>query len=764
MTIAKICAECGATLPESALGDRCPKCLIQLGLEASDEATALSISEPPEPPTAIDPLSQTHVRRFGDYELLDQIARGGMGVVYKARQVKLNRVVALKMILSGQFASKQEVLRFRSEAEVAANLRHPNIVAIYETGECEGQHYFSMEYVQGRNLAEIARDGPLPAQRAARYLQVVAEAIDYAHQQGTLHRDLKPSNVLMDANDQPRITDFGLAKRVRGDFGLTVTGQVLGSPNFMPPEQTGAKHAKVGPASDVYGIGAILYHLLTGRPPFQAEAIEDVLLQLRENEPVAPRLLNPRVPHDLETICLKCLKKEPPKRYPTVQALVEELRRFLRDEPVLARPATGIERAWRWCRRKPVIASLASATVALVLVVAIGSAIAAFRINHGAQTLRQNLYVADINVAEQAAAENNFGRALDLLKKHIPRPREVDLRGFEWRYLWRECQGDQLASLKAHEDGVSTLALSPDGRFVASGGLYEDRTVRVWDVATQRPLAVLPKTENILFSYSIAFSSDSRYLAVAPNGHSTILWDTANWQESGRIPMAGAWPSFSPDGKYFAATFQSNDVRQVRIWDIDAGTFKLRSVWTIPVNDGGIVAFSLLQSKYMACFSGPSSTNIALWDLNSGTKIGNLPQGRFTGNPLAFSPCGNLLAVGDQEDVRLWDVRTQQEMSRWSAHKLNVSSLAFSPDGERLLTGSFDQLVHLWKVRTGAKLASYLQGPLRYRLANSFCSRRPNACFRQQRRDDPLLDGWTRASEPRTNDTADGHSTRLFAG
>ena len=208
-------------------------------------------------------MAQPFPCAFGEYELLEEIARGGMGVVYRARQVRLNRIVALKMILAGQFASQQEVVRFRREAEAAANLRHPSIVAIHEIGEEQGQHYFSMDFVQGRNLAEIIREGRLPARRAARYSQAIADAIHYAHQQGVLHRDLKPSNILIDENDQPRITDFGLAKRVRGDLGLTATGEVLGSPSFMPPEQTSGKSAKVGPPSDVYGVGAILYNLLT---------------------------------------------------------------------------------------------------------------------------------------------------------------------------------------------------------------------------------------------------------------------------------------------------------------------------------------------------------------------------------------------------------------------------------------------------------------------------------------------------------------------
>ena len=213
----------------------------------------------------------------------------------------------------------------------------------------------------------------------ARYASIVAEAIHYAHEQGVLHRDLKPSNILIDENDQPRITDFGLAKRARGDFGLTVTGQLLGSPNFMPPEQTSGKSGKVGPASDVYGLGAIVYHLLTGRPPFQAETIEDVLRQLHEADPVAPRLLNPSIPRDLETICLKCLEKDPAKRYPNARELADELDRFLRDEPIRAHPINAPEKIWRWCRRKPVVASLIALVGIALLAGMLGTSIGLFR-------------------------------------------------------------------------------------------------------------------------------------------------------------------------------------------------------------------------------------------------------------------------------------------------------------------------------------------------------------------------------------------------
>jgi tetratricopeptide (TPR) repeat protein len=313
-------------------------------------------------------------RRFGDYELLTEIARGGMGVVYKARQISLNRVVALKMILAGQFASEREVERFYTEARAAAKLQHPHIVAIHEVGECDGQHYFSMDYIDGQSLSKLLRKNPLSPMRAAGYAKTIADAIEFAHRHRILHRDLKPANILIDAFDQPRVTDFGLAKQMGGAAQLTSTGAVMGTPSYMPPEQAGADGGNVGPASDVYSLGAILYESLTGRAPFVADSLIVTLNMVLNTEPVSPRLLNERVPRDLETICLKCLQKEPRNRYSTAAALAEDLGCFLRQEPVHARPVGDLERAWRLCRRNPVVTSLVAAVAAVLIA---GTAISA---------------------------------------------------------------------------------------------------------------------------------------------------------------------------------------------------------------------------------------------------------------------------------------------------------------------------------------------------------------------------------------------------
>jgi serine/threonine-protein kinase len=310
-------------------------------------------------------------RTFRDYELLEEIARGGMGVVFKARQLSLNRPVAVKMILAGSLASENEVRRFRLEAAAAARLAHPNIVGIYEVGEHEGQPYFSMRYVEGRSLHRIVEDGTWKMDNcpgAAQLLAKVARAVHFAHERGIVHRDLKPGNILLDGQGEPHITDFGLARLLASDSSLTLSGVVMGTPSFMAPEQAAGKFHRLTPAADLYSLGAILYYLLTGRPPFIAETPLDILVQVLDRDALQPRTLNPKVPRDLERICLRCLEKAPERRYASAAALADDLERFLRGEPVEVGLADTNWRLRHWVRREP---ALVARLLALVLCAAV---------------------------------------------------------------------------------------------------------------------------------------------------------------------------------------------------------------------------------------------------------------------------------------------------------------------------------------------------------------------------------------------------------
>lgn len=350
-------AECGSDhalrrrMDELLLDDEPAGASRTIPLSVRREVSAAACDEPTVAPDQDAQLSNdstdwSQTRIFGEYELLEEIARGGMGVVFRARQHRLNRTVAIKMILAGELASEVEIQRFYAEAESAAQLDHPGIVPIFDVGHREGQHFFSMAFIEGESLADRIVGGPMPPREAAILVKKVCDAIQYAHDQGVIHRDLKPANILIDSNGQPRVTDFGLAKSLEHDHDLTGTGQILGTPGFMPPEQAKAKGGEIGPLADLYSIGAILYCVLTGRPPFQAASPLDTLLQVIERDPVPPAQLNHVIDEDLQTICMKCLSKSPDNRYASVRELGDDLARYLSGQAIHARASTVLSRTW----------------------------------------------------------------------------------------------------------------------------------------------------------------------------------------------------------------------------------------------------------------------------------------------------------------------------------------------------------------------------------------------------------------------------------
>jgi serine/threonine protein kinase/WD40 repeat protein len=509
-------------------------------------------AEPPDPtlpsPTINVKIRETLPCRFGEYELLEEIAHGGMGVVYKARQLSLNRIVAVKMILKGQLARDLDVKRFHVEAEAAAKLDHPNIVPIYEVGEHHKQHFFSMAYIAGCGLDKMIRTNPLPGKVAAAYMKKVAEAIHHAHEQGVVHRDLKPSNILIDNNDEPRITDFGLAKRVDTDSDLTISGQTLGTPSYMPPEQVWGDQSQVGPQSDVYALGAVLYCLITGRPPFVADSTAATLLQVTEEEVVAPRRLNPSIDRDLETISLKCLEKVGARRYATCGDLAMELGRYLDGKPLLARPASRSAKTWRWCKRNPSVAALSAAVVFSLLAgvgissyfafVAAGQAheaelrraqadaerVAAERSRLVAQRqmhrAQMRAYEVSMISASNGLQAGNTRLTRRLLERHIPTDGAVDFRGFEWYYLHDKCDQSTHTLLPESEAIITCLAFSEDGRFLAAGGAtdgkYQVGFFKTWDTSTWRRRVSV--TDYIGSVSAMAFSESNSRLALGWGG------------------------------------------------------------------------------------------------------------------------------------------------------------------------------------------------------------------------------------------------------
>src|SRR5437773_1166711 len=357
----RVCPECGATVFADAPQGVCSVCLFRTGLALLDD----------KDDKAFEPMVARMLKDFGDYELLEEIGRGGQGVVYRARQKSLNRIVALKVIGLAHWATEAHVKRFRLEAEAAASLNHPCIVPIYDVGERDGACYFSMGLVEGGQLDAVAKREPIPIRHAAELIAKLARTVSYAHEHGILHRDIKPGNILLDEKGEPHLTDFGLARLVETESTVTRTLEVLGTPSYMAPEQAAGKNTQLTSTTDVYGLGAVLYQLLTGHPPFAGGTTYETVRMVLETQPRQPRLWNPKVDRDLATICLKCLEKEPAKRYASAESLAEDIERFLRNEPIRSRRTGLFTRGRKWLRRNPTTAVLIVVSLAFAATVGV---------------------------------------------------------------------------------------------------------------------------------------------------------------------------------------------------------------------------------------------------------------------------------------------------------------------------------------------------------------------------------------------------------
>ena len=751
---AELCRECGTEASASGPEGHCANCLLLLGLGSAAE---------PAPADRLESSDLTHIlakphgslgvkfHRLADYELIEEIARGGMGVVFRARHVRLSRTVALKFVLGGRLASPALVKRFQVEAEAAASLQHPHIVSIFEIGEHDGHHFYSMELVEGASLDQsLAQYQPVPAptpktaqalgqnqRHPAQLISRIARAVDYAHQRGVLHRDLKPSNILIDRSGEPHLTDFGLAKLLHSDrTQVTVGDAILGTPNYMAPEVASGRSQHATTAADIYSLGAILYELLTGVPPFQAPTAVEIWRRAVEEEPKNPTAMNRAVDLDLATICLHCLEKDPARRYASAQALADDLDHWLAGEPITARPVAYGERLWRWCWRKPALAGLTLVTILTGLAGVIGISVQARRAQLAVRNTRLHLYAADVGLAQQSLREGNFGRARQLLDAYVPGPGEEDLRGFEWRLFRQAAQGDYAARLLVHTSAVRMVAFSPDHRWLVTGAA--EPAVKIWNFRQRHVEKTLSGHTGAVTC--VAFSPDSHLLATGAQDGWLKLWDTTTWQVITQLacrPFAAGFAPHEPWLVYSEGGSINLATGRVRVWNYQTG--QRLATWT---NVGNRFALTpdgrsiLIGGEFLGLwdmpqpgrpvgsarwrFSEPFSTlsidvspdgmKFAACSFQGGVRVFNLEQPEesvalrgYSGRPrwVAFSPNGAQLALaGGDQSLRIWNVSSWKRMQTTSralrGHGVGVRCVAFSPDGETLASGDRDGAILLW--------------------------------------------------------------------
>lgn len=681
------CPECGAQLPPDAAEGLCPRCIFRI-LDPESCPTTPGADLPGDAPTEL---------RLGDYDLVELVARGGMGLVYKARQRSLRRWVAVKVISGGAFAAPDFVKRFRTEAEAAAALEHPNIVPIHEVGEDNGQPFFSMKLLEGGTLVDQARGGTPNPSEAARLLIKIARAVHYAHQRGILHRDIKPNNILLDSAGEPFLTDFGIAKLVAQNSTITHTHAILGTPAYMSPEQARGEARSLTTAADVYGLGAVLYELLTGQPPFAGGIALETVRMVLDKEPRRPSSINPAIDRDLETVCLKCLEKEPARRYGSAEALAEELERWLRHEPIRARPSTTTERLAKWVRRRPAIAALAAVALVAVLAMLLLSTLFSLRLGDArravaleAEANRRGAVRLLVAEATRSVEDGDyFGALLPLVegvRRDASHPEHESLQRQRLGSLLRHCP--QLRNLWLHSGSVLHASLSPDHRRIATAS--SDGTANIWSTDSGERIGTpLVHTSRVM---QVVFSRDGRFLASQEYSGFTRLWDLASGPPAAFSLEHRAAPFepivFAPDG---------NHVVVPGFHSIMVGQLGAPTAPPIALEGSGAVHGLAFSPDGNRLVSGGRDGRALSWAFPT-TNIIEPPLTHASVIRAAFFLPGtpHLVTIAEDRRIRLWDPATSALLQVTEPHRGDVMAWAVSPTPGIIATAGFDFVTRVW--------------------------------------------------------------------
>ena len=679
---------------------------------------------------------------LGQFQLIEAVGRGAFGTVYKAFDQQLQRTVAVKIPRSGVLETDEDEDRFVREARNVAQLRHPGIVAIHSVGRSDAFPYLVSEFVEGVTLSEYLTAKRFSIKESARLIREICIALQHAHSQGVVHRDLKPSNIMLTPDGQPRIMDFGVAKRNAGEITMTIDGQILGTPAYMSPEQAGGLSHQADAQSDIYSVGVILFQLLTGELPFRGD-VQMLLYQVQYEEPPSPRKLNHQVPRDLETICLKCMAKEPKRRYASAGDLADDVQRYLDGIPILARPVTRIEHAWRWCRRNPVVAGLSTTAVISLALTAVVSTLAYKETSRlvSKETLarekaeklaesnarlavaeresaerssrlldanaqltekerqqtklaERNLYAAHMNLVQSSWDDGRIYQTVRLLDLYRPKAEQSgdhdDLRGFEWYYWDRMCH-KELMTLKGHNGHVESVTYSPDGKLLASASY--DGTVKLWNVEDGTEMATFKHPDSVS---DVSFSSETTLLA--SDRRVVTLWDIRSGTKlrtygDGNVGVR----SMAVNPKNQEAFVSLHYDGMMSFWNVTTGTSPL----SLKVHEraGVDVAFSPDGSRVA---STGEDRVIDIRETETGKEITKLP-GPVYG--IAFSHDGKHIASQDHVSnraIRVREVSTGREKVLITGLTSVPHRLAYSFDGQRLVSGHTDGSIHFWDPNTGA--------------------------------------------------------------